>query len=326
MKQRLFVRHYLFFIILLAAVPIALRFQGSSVRAQADDTPSLIVAPPIVALMINNNNEITLELQAANVIDLYSFDVTLAYDPAVVQLDGWALGELVSTFNWKLAEERTPPGHFRLAYSKIGGSPVSGDGVLLELTFSGTNAGDSAITITEAIFVEPIQGEKTFPHLEHGFITVDFYTAQVTGVVFLQGQASRAGLHARLGIGTVYGQGPYDSLSLPNLGANLDFSPVVTGDTYTFATKQPRYLNLARTLTVNDPLALPPLRLLAGDITGDEAVTTADMDAIRSAFGTSGHGLAADLNNDGVVDLRDLALAGGNFGLTAQEAYADWLE
>ncbi|MGI6741017.1 MAG: dockerin type I domain-containing protein [Brevefilum sp.] len=97
------------------------------------------------------------------------------------------------------------------------------------------------------------------------------------------------------------------------------------GDTYTFTTAQPGYLNLQKSLTLNADLTLPPLRLLAGDVNGDELVDTADLEAIGAVFDASGSGLAADLNGDGVVNLQDLALAAGNYGLTPAEAYGDWL-
>jgi len=37
-----------------------------------------------------------------------------------------------------------------------------------------------------------------------------------------------------------------------------------------------------------------------------------------------GESLDGDVNFDGVVDLRDLAIVAGNFGLTSAQVYADW--
>ena len=158
------------------------------------------------------------------------------------------------------------------------------------------------------------------------------YAASTVGGNFLlQGQSDRAGIPVSLGTGVTYSQGPFDSLSTPFIGQNLVLPGVVNNDTYTLSTAQPRYLNpdasLGLTLTVPPgvDVTTPPLRLLAGDADGDNAINTSDLDAIRDAFGMMGEGISADVNFDGVVDLRDLALAGGNFGLTPSAAYGGWL-
>jgi hypothetical protein len=322
LERRLSVRSYLLLLFLVLSLLMLFLYQDIFVYAEGDP-PTFSVSTPVDSIIINNSNVTTLEILAANVNDMVTFEIILAYDPSITHLEGWALGELVSSFTWKLAEETTPPGHFRLSYSTLGGEPVSGQGILLQLFFCGVASGESDITITSAYYTDTT-GKKTYPSLISGTLTVGYHTALVSGPIFLQGRVGRGGVPASLGTGGTYLQGPYDALSLPVLGANLDFGPVVSGDTYTFSTTQPGYLNPQKNLTLSADLTLPPLRLLAGDVTGDQAVTTADLDAIRAAFGSIGAGLAADLNGDGVVDLRDLALAGGNYGLTAAEAYAGW--
>lgn len=116
------------------------------------------------------------------------------------------------------------------------------------------------------------------------------------GTFYLQGRADRGGVPISLGVGLLYGQGPYTTLSSPILGANLDFGAIVSGDTYTLTTNQPGYLNLVRTLTVNSALNLPPLRLLAGDVLGDQVIGASDLATIQDAFGTAGPGLAIALS------------------------------
>jgi hypothetical protein len=55
-----------------------------------------------------------------------------------------------------------------------------------------------------------------------------------------------------------------------------------------------------------------------GDVTGDGKVDDADLDAVADAFNTKegdeGWNPAADLNNDGIVDIFDLVIVGINFG------------
>ena len=74
------------------------------------------------------------------------------------------------------------------------------------------------------------------------------------------------------------------------------------------------YLDAETTLVVGPGInALPPVRLLAGDLNGDGCVDSADVEIVSAAYGAD---LAqGDINADGVVDIADAALVAGNFGL-----------
>ena len=260
---------------------------------------------------------------------MQSFEVTLAYDPSIIKFESWALGELVSEFNFKLAEETSPPGHFYLAYVRFNGPSVSGDGVLLEVTFSGVEAGTSPVTITLARYSDRDTGKKTVFVCQDGSVSAVYDPASLpkstlTGRVLLQGRMNPSGAPVFLSPGAFFGVGPFATLSQNLPGLNLRFDEVVN-DTYTLSTGLDGYLSPALQVTLTADLTLPPLHLLAGDVNGDDRVNTTDLDAIRAAFGSPGAGIAADINADGVVNLQDLALAAGNFGLTADEAYAEWI-
>jgi hypothetical protein len=120
-------------------------------------------------------------------------------------------------------------------------------------------------------------------------------------------------------------------LTSPDYGINLVVSGVPNGDTYLVTTEMPGALNidstLAKTVSITGgDIQLPPLGLLSGNaVWMDNAITDADLDAIRDSFDLAGSGMDADVNQDGRVNIQDLALAGGNFGLTSADVYADWL-
>jgi hypothetical protein len=59
--------------------------------------------------------------------------------------------------------------------------------------------------------------------------------------------------------------------------------------------------------------AAPPC---SGDTNGDNIVNFTDLNAVLSAFGQTGAGLAADLNGDGVVNFSDLNEVLSAFGAT----------
>jgi hypothetical protein len=74
------------------------------------------------------------------------------------------------------------------------------------------------------------------------------------------------------------------------------------------------YLSAETTLAVGPGInALPPVRLLAGDLNGDGCVDIADMEIVSAAYATTS--AQGDVNADGVVDIADAALVAGNYGL-----------
>jgi hypothetical protein len=118
-------------------------------------------------------------------------------------------------------------------------------------------------------------------------------------------------------------------------GANLDFGPVIA-DTYLVTTAKARMLNLtadlAKTVSVSAAkTALNPLRLLAGNaVWTDNVIDAADASLIGASYGLTladllpGDTLDGDVNFDGIVNLKDLALVAGNYDLTSAAAYQDW--
>ena len=298
----------------------------------------LSVTPESGVLYLNAVNSIELELRVTNADSLQGFDLTLTYDPEVVLLDSWAHGGMLNPA--AVVAQTNVPGLLRLAVIQLGGTPPSGEGVLLSLTFSGVGVGTSAIDITEAEFTNGSAGGVTSPSIQNGTLSVAYDPAlldhfPLAGEVSLQGQSQRAGVPMSLGKGETYQFGPYTAVSLDQPETNLDFGSVV-GDTYVITTSQPRYLNLttslAKTVAVSaEKTAINPLRLIAGNaVWTDNVIDAADASLVGASYGMTesdllpGESLDADLNFDGVVNLRDLALVAGNYDLTSAQAYQDW--
>jgi len=291
--------------------------------ASAQSETLLLVLPEELMLFLNDAVSGPVQVYVRDVENLNAFDIALTYEPDLVSVADWSHGGFLSDLTCLSMID--DPGYFRLACSQLAQPGVSGDGALINLTFTGLAEGFSAVTITAATLADDSNPSNQIPaQWQNGSITVGYQSAPVVGSLFLQGRAGHGAVPVSLSAGALFGQGPYLAISTPSLGLNLDFGEVVY-DTYMLTTDQQGYLNPAVTINVDGGLTLPPLRLLAGDVLADGQVGQADLHAVREAFGQVGAGLAADINGDGVVDLRDLALVGGNFGLTAEEAYADWL-
>jgi len=145
----------------------------------------------------------------------------------------------------------------------------------------------------------------------------------VSGLVTLQGiLAPRAGVPITLTSGSVVRTTESTALSEINYG----FTGVETL-TYTFTTSQARYLNVTdasgKTFLVNGDKTLNPLRLFGGDVNQDDKIELLDASDVGSAWGSTADP-AANINYDGIVNIQDLALVGGNYGLTSTTAYTSW--
>lgn len=317
------IKRFLVYLLLVTAL-----VPGSgSARAAGAATVSVRPSATEVDLVVGKTVEI--ELYVTDGVAINAFEVTLAYDKDVVTLlcpyggssPCWQSGGFLN--NLQVVMSDITPGSFFLAITQLDQPDVTGEGSLIRLTFQGAALGVSDIDISTAVFSNG-DGVETEPLTKDGSLQVFPQRFNLIGALSRQGQGNTGGIPVNLGVGLIYGYGPYQIVSGAGGKLNLPFGKVV-GDTYTFTTAQPGYLSPALQVTLSADLTLPPLRLLAGDVNADGLVDAADLEAIGAAFDASGSGLAADLNGDGVVNLQDLALAAGNYGLTPAEAYGDWL-
>jgi len=318
-------------LILFILVPL-----NSTVKAQAT---GLSVVPSESYIYLNGSNTASVTLYVTNAVDLQAFELEINYDPTLVQLASWAHGGFLGSSLFPLVVEDLP-GYLHLAFTKMGPPGGSGNGDLLILTFSGVGYGISPVTIESAEFTNG-QGQYTYPVLSDGTIECTYASSPIviailSGEISLQGTSERGGIPVSMQMGLFVGQGPYSTVSLAQPGQNLFFDSVAW-DAYPLITNYPRTLNLDASAqkikgVVGTVDTLTPLLLLAGNVVdSDNEIDSEDMDLISLWFDLTledikpGDPLLGDANFDGVVDIRDLALAGGNFGLNGATAYLDWM-
>jgi len=157
-RPRLALAFLLLVSLLLAALPLPVLGQGGTVLA---------VDPAQASVEVNGEREIT--LLVTDVDNLNAFDVQVEYDADRLSLSKWAFGDLLS--NLAVVKRDDLPGSFRLVATQLATPGVSGDGILLKLTFKGKLEGSSAITITKAEFARS-EGGLSLPELEHGSMTI----------------------------------------------------------------------------------------------------------------------------------------------------------
>ncbi len=167
----------------------------------------------------------------------------------------------------------------------------------------------------------------------------------VSGTITMQ---SRPGVLAGIPV-TLYWDSTFatygPSMTTDTMALNFHLE-VLYGGTYKFTTLQPRYLNITAdmlktfNLTGNKTLASLWLRGgnavwravdVNGDWTGayDNVINGADASLVGDTYGSNGTpngaGNSGDVNFDGIVNIKDLTLVGGNMGLTSVTAYGSWM-
>jgi len=138
----------------------------------------------------------------------------------------------------------------------------------------------------------------------------------VEGALTLQGRADSSGIQVLMwpGSGLRIDTDSDGHFSIPDVPA---FASADTS-AYTVEATFPGYLSAKTSLDLTSaplPTAVTysALRLLAGDLNGDNRVNIFDLAIIGGQYGSAGS-LTGDVNGDGKVNIQDLSLASGNFG------------
>ena len=154
-------------------VLVCLVVLSQPVSAQGDT--QLLVSPQTLSVPVGT--DILIELGVIDGENINAFDVTINYDADILSLDTWEYGDYLS--NLAVVSQTNQPGLLRLAATQLATPAVSGDGVLLRLTFNTLSAGQSPITIVEADFADS-QGSMIEPVTFDGAVNV-ISTATFTG-------------------------------------------------------------------------------------------------------------------------------------------------
>lgn len=309
-------------------------FFFTAAPAYGQTTASISIEPAQSDLYLNGTNLVTVEVWVRDVVNINTFDITFHYDPSIVQFDSWEHGGILTNL-FQLRNVHDPiAGTLRLSFVQQGGAGYTGNGVLLRLTFNGLAVGESFLNMNPAGLWSA--GVEVLPlTINNGTIVTGYQPGVIvnttlSGSIDLQGRADRGGIPVTLSEAQFVGQGPYTVPTTNVSGNNLAFTNVAM-DVYTVSTGQAGYLNVSPEMGRQIALlasgnVLPPLRLLAGNaVWSDNVINTQDLALIGGEIGKTTFITAADINADGRVDIFDLALAAGNYGMTSAVAYAGWM-
>ena len=198
---------------------------------------------------------------------------------------------------------------------------VSGSGRLGTITFTGTNAGPFNVTITGSVLSDR-DGMK-LPHTVAELPLTVCGFATVSGKISLQGRATPIDEGSVTLTDTTAGStfGPYTANFSATDGTWTinDIKVLPTGSDYKFAAAHGLYLTNEKTETLDplENLTNQNTRLLGGDANNDGRVGPGDLSCIGGSFGGSPVGSctggSSDINADGLINIQDLSIAGGNY-------------
>ncbi len=114
-------------------------------------------------------NQIVLELTVTLGLNINAFDLTVVYVPQVLSFEIWENGVYLK--NLASVNMVDDPGTFRLAVTQLAQPSVSGDGVLIALTFNSAGAGESTLNLIDVAFADS-QGNLIEPETADGMVAV----------------------------------------------------------------------------------------------------------------------------------------------------------
>lgn len=280
----------------------------------------------------------TINVNLANVSNLYGYELKVNYPPAGFT----AAGAFVNTWFDTTTNANIPPGWnatdtggvIKFAAGKVDPAlPVSGSGTVAQVTLTATTAGVYDITLSDVLLGDR-DGNPISAVVSPDKVTVEVCGfATVSGKVTLQGRGfGLTGTIPPTG-GTVTltdaGYGPFSgtfdatgTFTIPN----VKVAPA--GTNYTITAAHNVYLSNQTTTGLLMPLdvkVMADTRLKGGDADNSGGIGLADLTCIGGSFGSApvvcGTTGSSDINADGLVNILDLVLPGGNYGLTSPQGW-----
>ncbi|MBI5787606.1 MAG: hypothetical protein HZA78_01955 [Candidatus Schekmanbacteria bacterium] len=270
-------------------------------KGEIGTASAVVITPAIGNPTPQQSDTVCVQVNVADVSDLYAASFDLTYDPAVLQFsDPVTEGNFLNQDGQPtslLATDDPASGKLIVGISRLGDvSGISGAGNLATVCFKvvGDYCSSSAISFTEAVLETPVQDGEISATWNGGTITVKLGTPAAPII-------SDPGTHDQidLGWGIVSGAGEYE-IHRGNTNSDLMKIATTNGTSYS-----------------DSACILPTLdyyyKIVAKS--GDTCIS----DASEIASGQIA-GLLGDLNNDGRVNGRDLSILARAFGSSCGDA------
>lgn len=291
---------------------------------------ALVFVPNNANVGVGGQTVIGIDLN--NVVGVYGFEFQVSYDASKASATGvWADNATPQFQFFRTNPPATIPGGWnaqcasgtcKFAVSHTAPqTAVTGSGPLAFIVLTGVAPGTFTMNFSSDI-VSDIDGGPIAHTTNTANITVYGFTT-VSGTVLMQGRATpiTSGTVTLTDLG---GNFPPVTANFSALNGTYTFSNVPAlpgGSSYQFDAAHSLYLGnrQTQTLTPGTPYTAPTTTLRGGDADNSGLIDISDLSCIGAAFGGSptvcGATGSTDINADGTVNILDLVLTGGNYGL-----------
>jgi len=241
-----------------------------------------------------------------------SAEFTCTYDVTLIEVSGITLTDL---FGADSASAISGPanGSFIVAVAGSNGNRAMTDGVAFTFSAKGLQAGDATIACTARVS----KGDNVLTDVASTSAVLS-----ITDVVVVEDGTLTGQVLAGKAV-TVSLYDATDTLVATAL-ADVDgnFSVTAPAGTYKVVADASGFLGAegSATLVANETSSMPLVTLLAGDIDGNDVIDQFDAMTIGMSY-NGADPAAADLNNDGVINVLDLELLAANYRLTGPIAW-----
>ncbi|HEY5728769.1 MAG TPA: carboxypeptidase regulatory-like domain-containing protein [Anaerolineales bacterium] len=271
------------------------------------DPSSTTTAEP-ASLKVGETSIVSVSLDNIPAEGYTSAEFTCTYDMSLVEVGNIVVTDLFGADS-ATAINGPAEGSFIVAVAGINGNKATADGVAFTFSAKGLQVGTAAIACVARVstgdnILTEVESTSASLVITDDVIVVEDST--LTGQVFA-GKAVTVSLYDAA-----------DTL-VKSAAADVDgnFSLTVPAGTYTVVATASGFLGAegSATLTANETSTMPAVTLLAGDIDGNDVIDQFDAMTIGMSYNGTDPA-AADLNNDGIINVLDLELLAANYRLT----------
>jgi hypothetical protein len=170
----------------------------ASTQALAADPILSITATPSPAV---SGSQVTLNVRISGVVDLFAWQFSLAFNPAVLQAVGGTEGSFLTgagTTSYSPGVIDNTTGKVSFAYSALfgAGPGASGTGVVANMTFNAIAAGSSALNFSDVLFLNTNLNTITL-QVTNGNLLVSAVPEPTTALLFAAGLLGVGALRLR---------------------------------------------------------------------------------------------------------------------------------
>lgn len=253
--------------------------------------------------------------------------------PAVVMPDFFGVSNV--SINEVLPASQCPGGVSPCIHLVLAGPPqTTQTGIAARFNFSGNAAGLACFSILQSKLVNADGFDVAHTVSPEQCVSIE--SGYIKGTVLRQGTPNTgSGSLACSKVDLTGAAHPLVSMFTSTTGAFKFNEPPV--DVYTIRASYPGYLASRKTgvsvANLSDKIDVGTTTLRGGDVNGDNVINILDVGSIIGKFGNTGLAVrsagadcagadeAADINDDGTVNISDLAIAASNWGKVGPTAW-----